>query len=240
LAYYKKATAITAISKSSKKDLLKFFPDIPASRVTVIHLGTNPLHYEGNPSKKIEKMAAKPYLLFVGGIDIRKNIVGLLKAFYELKPTHPDLQLITVGKEFELKDRLDDLGWFTILNSQPEYAKDVIIPGFLSSADLHYLYQKAAAFVFASRYEGFGLPVLEAMQAGCPVVAYDNSSIPEVAGSAALLVKDGHDLAPAISKLLDNPKLRKELIAKGYEQAAGFSWDDTAKKTLDLLHKVSN
>jgi glycosyltransferase involved in cell wall biosynthesis len=190
------------------------------------------------PNAETKKLAEQPYLLYVGGIDIRKNVVGLLETFYQLKPDHPNLRLITVGKEFSLK-QLEDLGWHKVLEGNKDYAKDVIAPGFLSAGDLLYLYQKASAFVFPSRYEGFGLPVLEAMSAGCPVVAYNNSSIPEVAGSAALLVKDGDSLVPAVQRVLNDPKLRAELIRKGKERVKLFPWDKTAKKTLAVLRKTA-
>jgi glycosyltransferase involved in cell wall biosynthesis len=239
LELYKNASKITAISQASKDDLLKHFKDIRPDDVIVVYLGVNKLAEAGAPSAKIKKVASEPYLLYVGGIDIRKNIIGLLEAFYQLKPNHPKLRLVMVGKEFELKDRLEDLGWFTLLDSKPEFASDVIIPGFISHDDLVYLYQQTEAFVFPSRYEGFGLPVIEAMDAGSPVVAYKNSSIPEVAGDAALLVKDGEPLAPSIEKLLNDPVLHKKLVAKGRKQAAKFSWHNTAIKTLEILRQAA-
>jgi glycosyltransferase involved in cell wall biosynthesis len=117
--------------------------------------------------------------------------------------------------------------------------KQVITPGFISDSDLAWLYGHAMAFVFPSRYEGFGLPVLEAMQAGCPVVAYDNSSIPEVAGDAALLVPDGDSLVPAITKVLKDEALRQTLIQKGKARAKRFSWDRTARETLGVLSEAA-
>lgn len=240
LKTYKNAAKIIAISESSKLDLLSYISGVSADNIAVIPHGANFDKPSGKASLKIKKLAADPYLLFVGGIDIRKNIIGLLETFYQLKPAHPDLKLILVGKEFELSDRLEDLGWFSLLNKNPDYAKDVIKPGFVSHDDLAYLYSQADAFVFPSRYEGFGLPVLEAMGAGCPVVAYDNSSIPEVAGDAALIVKDGQPLAPVVEKLLSQPKLRQELVAKGYKQINKFSWPKTANKTLEILRHTAS
>src|SRR6266404_1139697 len=240
LDVYKNASKIVAISASSRNDLLKHSREIKPEDVIVVHLGVNAVAQTGQPSSKIKKLASHPYLLYVGGIDIRKNIVGLLEAFYELKPKHPKLRLIMVGKEFELKDRLEDLGWFTVLDSKPDYAKDVIIPGFVSHDDLFYLYKHTEAFVFPSRYEGFGLPILEAMDAGSPVVAYSNSSIPEVAGGAALLVEDGKPLEPAVEKLLNNPALHRQLVDKGHRQASKFSWHKTVTETLDIMRQLAN
>ncbi|HXY18123.1 MAG TPA: glycosyltransferase family 1 protein [Candidatus Nitrosopolaris sp.] len=238
LELYKNASKIVAISASSRNDLLKHMTGINPDDVAVVHLGVNAAAQTGKPGAKIKNLAAQPYLLYVGGIDIRKNVVGLLETFYQLKPRHPRLRLIMVGKEFELKERLEDLGWFTVLDSQPAYAKDVIIPGFVSHDDLFYLYQHTEAFVFPSRYEGFGLPVLEAMSAGSPVIAYDNSSIPEVAGDAALLVEDGKSLAPAVEKLLGDPALHRRLVKKGHRQVSKFSWHKTVTDTLKIMRQL--
>ena len=118
--------------------------------------------------------------------------------------------------------------------------KYVITPGYVSDGELSYLYENAEAFVFPSRYEGFGLPVLEAMQSGCPVVAYDNSSIPEVAGNAAILVKDGESMVPALEDLMQDKGKRKALIEKGYKQAEKFSWKRTAQETIKVLEGVGD
>jgi glycosyltransferase involved in cell wall biosynthesis len=236
---YRRAAKIIAISNSSMQDLLKYVKGIKAADVEVISHGVSASLPSGKPSPNAIKLAGRPYLMYAGGIDIRKNITGLLETFYKLKPEFPKLRLIMIGKEFELKDQLGDLGWFDILNSNQAYAKDVIIPGFVSGEDLHYLYSNAQAFVFPSRYEGFGLPVLEAMASGCPVVAYNNSSIPEVAGDAALLVRDGQPLAPAIKKLLNDTKLRRQLISRGNQRIKDFPWSASAEKTLKLLRRAA-
>ena len=237
---YKNARKIIAISQSSKNDLLKFVPGIVADKVVVIGHGVNQLKAAGGIRREIKQLAASDYLLYVGGVDIRKNIMELLRSFYELKASEPELKLMMVGKEFELKDRLAELGWFKLLSSRPDFVKDVVLPGFVTNDELALLYRQAKAFVLPSRYEGFGLPVLEAMSAGCPVIAYNNSSMAEVAGDAALLVPDGESLTPAIKKLLGNPKLRRKLIAKGYRQSRRFSWRGTAQKTLKVLRSAAS
>lgn len=239
LAQYRKAHTILAISASSKHDLLAFDPSIKPDSVRVVHLGARPHAVHGKPSSKLLQLKDSPFLLYVGGIDLRKNIVGLLEAFYELKPAYPELKLVCVGKEFGLENQLEDLGWHKILHGKPEYSNDVIIPGFVDEPSLTFLYEQARAFVFPSKYEGFGLPIIEAMQAGCPVIAYANSSITEVAGDAALLIKDGTPLAPAAKKLLDSKELRKDLIAKGKIQAKKFTWEHTATETLAQLRRAA-
>lgn len=239
LESYRNAAHVIAISDSSRNDLLKYVGGIKPTKVTTIHLGAGRKHVaKGTISKKLRDLAKQRYLLYVGGIDYRKNIVGLLEDFYTLKQTYPDLKLVTVGKEFGLAKVLEELGWTKVLKSNPRFAKDVIAPGFLSDKELEYLFKHAAAFPFPSRYEGFGLPVLEAMEQECPVAAYANSSITEVAGDAAILVKDGESLVPAVAKLLDDPILRTKLIKKGISQAGKFTWEKNASKTMEILKKV--
>jgi glycosyltransferase involved in cell wall biosynthesis len=239
LKQYDKAHHIIAISESSKQDYQKHVRKNPKQPVSVVHLGVTKSHLGGQPSKKVKSLTKDPYILYVGGIDLRKNVVGLAKTFYGVKEKHPKLRLLVIGKEFGLKEQLQDLGWYTLLDTNPTFKKDVVLPGFLSDADLGYVYTHAAAFVFPSRYEGFGLPVLEAMQAGCPVVAYKNSSVTEIAGDAAILVKDGASMVPAVSKLLTNKTQYKTLVQKGRAQVKRFTWEKTARETYRVLKSVA-
>ncbi|MCW1908066.1 MAG: glycosyltransferase family 4 protein [Candidatus Saccharibacteria bacterium] len=239
LKQYAKATHVIAISESSKQDYQKHVRKNPKQPVTVVHLGVTKSHLSGKPSATAKSLAKDPYILYVGGIDLRKNVVGLAKTFYGVKEQHPKLRLLVIGKEFGLKEQLQDLGWFAVLNSNADYKKDVVVPGFLSDADLGYIYAHAEAFVFPSRYEGFGLPVLEAMQAGCPVVAYKNSSVTEISGKAAVLVKDGASMVPAVSQLLTDKNQQKTLIENGRKQVKKFTWEKTALETYRVLKAVA-
>ena len=238
LKTYSRATRIIAISNNSKRDLENLILINKKIPVSVVYESSTPL-------KKIvvEKVSfidkKERFLLYVGGIDIRKNILGLLDDFNEIHLTHKGLRLICVGKEFLKKDQLNDLGWSKFIKKN-NLEKYVITPGYVSDGELSYLYENAEAFVFPSRYEGFGLPVLEAMQSGCPVVAYDNSSIPEVAGNAAILVKDGESMVPALEDLMQDKGKRKALIEKGYKQAEKFSWKRTAQETIKVLEGVGD
>lgn len=241
LGTYRKAAHILAISESSRNDLLKYVGGISPQKVSTVYLGGGRKHIaKGKIRRNIVELGAQQYLLYVGGIDFRKNITSMLKDFFELKTTYPELKLITVGKEFGLTEVLSDLGWNKVMSSNPIFAKDVVVPGFLSDKELEYLYQHAEAFIFPSRYEGFGLPILEAMEQGCPVVAYANSSIIEIAGDAAILVKDGNPLVPAIKKLLEEPKLKQKLVQKGRFQVTKFTWEKTAFETMTIINKVVN
>ncbi len=236
-AQYKRARSLLSISESSRQDYKKLVDD--EQDIRVVHLGTSDFSSEATTTAKIKDLGLDKYLLYVGGIDFRKNIVSLVKNFYALKADFPNLKLLAVGKEFGLESQLGDLGWHDVIDSNKAYAQDVITPGYMSDGELAWLYAQAQAFVFPSRYEGFGLPILEAMQAGCPVVTYDNSSIPEVAGEAALLVPDGESMVPALHKVLSDEALRQDLIKKGKARAKEFNWEKTAKETLAVLEEVA-
>jgi glycosyltransferase involved in cell wall biosynthesis len=174
------------------------------------------------------------FILSLGTFEPRKNLTVLLEAYQHLLDQGSELRLVIAGKKGWLYrgffERLHDLG----LEDQ------LVFPGFVPEADLPALYSAAEMFVFPSLYEGFGLPVLEAMACGTAVVSSNAASLPEVAGDAALMV-DPHsvgDLVQAISTLSENENLRQELEAKGQRQAKKFSWEKTARETLDVYQSV--
>lgn len=244
LNLYRKADKIMAISQSSKNDIVHKYPSIKPSDVIVAYLGVNtPRFLRPNSDSRIalKKLhIKKPFLLYVGAVDVRKNIVGMAKIFFEIKSIkHQDLQLVMVGKEFENKQELEELGWNDVVGKQV-YKKDIILTGYINDEELGLLYKQAAVFVFPSRYEGFGLPILEAMQAGCPVVAFNNSSIPEVAGDAAILAKDEQEFIGGIKTLLQDDRKRKELIEAGHKQVTKFNWSKAAQKTLEVISEVGS
>jgi len=240
LGRYKRSRKIIAISNASKKDYLKYVGGIAEKDVVVVHHGFGENHNTNpKPSKQAKELASQPFIVYVGGIDLRKNIAELVRTLYAVKPDFPKLRLVAMGKEFSLTPQLGDVGWSAALSKNKEYAKDVLTPGFLSSDDKSYLLSKAEALVFPSLYEGFGLPVLEAMQAGCPVICYKNSSLSELVGDAALVVKNGEALAPHLKKLLSDKKLHQQLAKAGPKQAATFTWEKTAAETLKVLQSVA-
>jgi glycosyltransferase involved in cell wall biosynthesis len=238
LRSYKKSTHIVSISQSSKDDLLSHVPGILPDQVSVVPLGVDVSFSKKveKTSKRVQALTSQPYLLYVGGIDTRKNIVELLRTFYTLKPKFTDLRLVVVGKEFLLKDQLGDRGWYKFLRLNQTYARDVVVGGFVAHDELLYLYQHASCFVFPSLYEGFGLPILEAMSAGCPVVAYRTSSISEVAGNACTLVEPSDNLSDGVGNLLSNTRQQRASIKAGKAQAARFSWDRTVAGVLGVAH----
>ncbi len=244
LKLYKKADQIIAISQASKDDLVNKFPSINPHHVTVSYLGVDSsgvnkvIRSNGTLLKKLN--ISKPFLLYVGGVDLRKNIVVLAKMFLELKELgNTDLKLVMIGKEFSNTQELTDLGWYRAVSGNA-YEKDIIFPGYVNDEELMQLYALAEVFVFPSLYEGFGLPVLEAMKAGCPVVAFNNSSIFEVAGSAAILASNNEEFMASIELLLHDKTKRNQLIKAGYSQIKKFSWKKTATETLNVLEAVGN
>ncbi|MEM7555429.1 MAG: glycosyltransferase family 1 protein [Cyanobacteria bacterium P01_A01_bin.84] len=225
---------IITISESSKCDAVKYL-NIPPEKVWVTPLASR-YHKNYLSSEKINQLQqqieydfSRPYLLFVSTIEPRKNVEAIIQAFNYLKEKHKiDHNLVLIGKK----------GWkyqpvFTAIANSPyknyiyhlDYLSDEIVALFYTNADL---------FVYPSHYEGFGLPVLEAMIFSIPVVTSNTSSLPEVAGDAALLIDPNQpiELAEAILQIISNPSLSQELIRKGEERVNLFSWERTAKDTI--------
>lgn len=236
---YKKAAAVVSISEYSKKDLLKFLPDLDPKKIETIPLAASePPHVDTKAIKKMEALKLKNFLFYVGGADPRKGLVGLVEEMESVWRKYPDTQLVLAGKEItdpEVPEAVK-LAQTVASSSKPQQIK---LLGFITDGELAWLYRNAAALVFPSSYEGFGLPILEAMQMGTPVIAYDNSSIPEVAGKAAILVENGAPLAPHINELIGNKRLQKDLASKGLKQEKLFTWKKTAQKTLRVLEEAA-
>lgn len=240
LKKFENARHIISISDAAKNDLVKFDKNIPKHKITTIHLGPNfPVHTKEEISPQIKDIIKSEYLMYVGGVDYRKNITKLLDTFFDLKKDFPNLKLVTVGKEFGLKDELKKVGWYKKLEKHKEYENDILWPGFVNQTELDTLYKNAIVYVFPTLYEGFGLPIIEAMQAGCPVISHNNSSIPEVSGNAAVLINNDEKMSPYIKKILEDRKYRDDLIKKGYEQVKKFSWDKNATETLKVIKLVA-
>jgi len=234
------ADAVIAISECTKKDILKFW-NVQEEKIHVVHHGVSGdfrVKLDTNTiSACLSKYKIKTrYFLFVGELNHRKNIHTLIDAFSIVSKEVRDVKLVLAGKPQEgsypnqIQEKIDKLG----------LKKDVIFTGRVSFDELKALYQEAIAFVFPTQYEGFGLPVLEAMASGAPVISSKNSSIPEIAGDAAILVnhEKSEDLANAMSLLARNENERTMLKRKGIEQVSKFTWEMTAKKTLKLYSRL--
>ena len=235
-----KAKRVFTISQSSKDDIIKEYA-IPGYKIAVTYPGIklktqmSKLKIITQNSKLLEeKYGVKgQYVLFVGTLQPRKNIIRLIEAFSKLKD---DIKLVVVGKK----------GWLyqEILEAPKKFhiESKVKFLDFVPDEDLPAFYKNAVCFVLPSLYEGFGLPVLEAMKYGCPVVTSNISSLPEAGGDAALYVNplDAEDIKKKLESIISNEKLRKELIEKGYQRIKKFSWEKTAKETLNALTKIAN
>ncbi|OGH05973.1 MAG: hypothetical protein A2W22_03535 [Candidatus Levybacteria bacterium RBG_16_35_11] len=228
----KRADKVLTISKSSKNDIINEYKLKP-EKVAVTYPGIREILKTSMKEDLVEKFGIKgDYILFVGTLQPRKNIKRLIEAFSRLKT---DLELVIVGKK----------GWMyeEILNAPKEYgiSDKVRFLDSVTNEDLPSLYKNALCFILPSLYEGFGLPILEAMQYGCPVITSSISSLPEAAGEAALYVnpEDVDDIAQKLEKMINDSNLREDLIKKGYEQVKKFSWEKTAKETLNVLEEVA-
>jgi glycosyltransferase involved in cell wall biosynthesis len=223
-----KADGITCISKSTKNDLLKMF-DIAHENVEVIYLGFACIN-EFEKKRKIDS----PYILFVGDRGGHKNFNLLLECLSIKNNLRKNFKLICFGRNDFTNEESEKIRKYNLENSV-EY---------ISGPDtlLANLYYNASAFVYPSKYEGFGIPPLEAMNYGCPVVASYSSSIPEVVGDAGFYFdpENSEELGEKLDQVISNDDLRKELIKKGYEQKEKFSWERCSEETLKFYEKVLN
>ena len=231
------ADKIITISESSKKDILKFYPNIKSEKIKVIHHGFDATVFNRERNlQKEEEIKNKfsisgPYIAYIGAIQPRKNLEMLVEAFEKVKKELPNLKLVLAGEKAWLSD-----GIFKKIEKSA-HKSDIICPGKINFQDLGHLLRGARAFVFPSLYEGFGIPVLEAFASKVPVICADNSSLPEVGGEAVIYFdgKSAGDLAEKIEKILSDDNLRNTQIAKGLEQIKKFSWEKCAQKTLEYL-----
>ena len=236
---YRRADQIIVDSLSTKKDLVKV-TDISEAKITTIYLGVEEVYRQNLPKEKLAAVkkryqTGEKFILHVGTIEPRKNLKFLVEVFSEAIKRHSlPYNLVITGKRgwyYEgIFQRLKELG----------LEKRVIFTGYLPEDDLPALYQAANLFVFPSLYEGFGLPPLEAMASGTPVISSDTSSLPEVVGEAGLLLPpdDRNGWVKAINAALTDSRLAEKLAAGGRQQATKFSWDKCGQETLEVYQKL--
>jgi glycosyltransferase involved in cell wall biosynthesis len=238
----RKAARVLTISNSSRDDIIKEYK-VAKEKVVVTHLGIKetvtlePHIYSMNTLKSKYKVSDN-YILFVGTLQPRKNITRLIQAFAKVSKSgkaSEDLELVIVGRKGWLYEEIIEAPEKYGVKSKVKFLDNV------EDVDLPLFYKNALCFVLPSLYEGFGLPVLEAMQQDCPVITSNISSMPEAGGDAALYVdpEDIDDIAAKVTKLVTSPALRKELKEKGKKQVKKFSWEKTAKETLAVLEQVA-
>ena len=234
------ARHIIAVSGSTKQDLVDLY-HVPEENITVTHLGVSgiykPIKDKGELQRVKEKFnLPKKFILFLGTIEPRKNISGILRAFEIVKEYagNDDLNLLIAGH----------LGWLwrPIIEEakRNKYAGDIYFTGFIHDPDKPALYSMAECFVYPSFFEGFGFPPLEAMACGTPTITSYHSSFPEVVGTAALTVDPYRYglLADVLLELLGDKRLQQSLSKEGIERAKQFTWSETAKTTLEVFEKI--
>lgn len=229
----KKAHHIFTISKSSKKDIQKFY-QVNHSRITVIYPAITITNQSIKNNKKFR--FNYDYLLYFGTLQPRKNLENLIIAFKYISPKHPQLKLILAGKKGWLYQSL-----FTLVESLNLQEK-VIFTGFIKAEDSQKLIQSAKLFILPSFYEGFGIPVLEAMTLGTPVLVAHNSSLPEIVGDSGFYINhpfDHKQIEKGIITALSNDKEKNQKIIKAKTKALEFSWDKSAKKILEVLNEIN-
>jgi glycosyltransferase involved in cell wall biosynthesis len=234
----RRARSIIAISQSTKRDVVRLL-GISPDRVQVVYCGTDeafrPLPADQVEAFRSERGLPERFILFVGTIEPRKNVTRLIEAFAGVHTGQlANLKLVIGGaKGWFYEDvfaRMEGLG----------LEDEVVFPGYISVAELPLWYNAAELFVYPSLYEGFGLPPLEAMACGTPVVTASTSSLPEVVGDAGLIVDplDVEGLREAIRRVLDDGALRQEMRERGLQRARGFSWSKAAQETVQVYRQA--
>jgi glycosyltransferase involved in cell wall biosynthesis len=230
-----RARSVLVVSESTRRDLLSRIPRA-ADRVHLVPQGVARVFFSPAADEPLPAASGRPYLLCVGNRKPHKNLETAVEVLRRLQPEHPGLRLVLAGEPLgsggPVRRRAAEAGIGHLVEDA----------GAVDDAALAELYAGAACFLFPSLYEGFGLPVLEAMAAGAPVVAADRSSLPEVVGDAGLLADptDPAALADAVGRVLADPLLRADLVARGRARAAGFTWEATAAATAERLREAAS
>jgi glycosyltransferase involved in cell wall biosynthesis len=235
----KRAKKIIAISQSIKQDLIKIFKT-PANKIEVIYNGINKELFHNPPKSEIEKIKnqykiKENFILFLGTLEPRKNIETLIEA-YELfqKNSTIKYQLVIAGKD----------GWnaqkIHKQTSRSPYKNEIIFTGYIGPENLNALFSEAKVFVFPSLYEGFGMPVIEAMAKKIPVIASNIESLSEITAGSVILINPHkkEEISEALEVILNNEKLRAKLIEKGFKRAKEFCWEKCAEKTLEIYRNI--
>lgn len=234
----RRASRVLTVSEASKRDIMHFL-QTPAAKIDVVYNGFD--ERLATPTPEDERRVRErfqldaPFVLYAGNIKPHKNVDRLIEAFAKLRERGLErVNLLIIG---------DDISKYSSLRRlvhRHQLRQQVRFLGFVSTDTLAALYRLARVFVFPSLYEGFGLPPLEAMASGTPVVTSNTSSLPEVVGDAALLIDplSADDIADAMVRVLTDDRLRSDLIARGFERVKQFSWDRSVKRTHEIYLEV--
>ncbi|MCB8995407.1 MAG: glycosyltransferase family 4 protein [Bacteroidales bacterium] len=235
--YARKSLEIGTVSNFSKTDIMSSY-GIPPEKICVMHNGANeiykPLQEKDQIKFRAEFSGGDPYFIFVGTLHPRKNLVNLLRAFDEFRKASPKtFKLVVVGARFFLTEELD------AVYKSMKFSHDVIFKGRMEAGELAKAVASAEALTFVPFYEGFGIPVVEAMKCNIPVITSNVTSLPEVAGDAALYANPGkvEEISAAMKRIVFEPGLRKDLIEKGKLRAPLYNWDNTAGALWEMIER---
>lgn len=232
----KNATKIICVSEHTRKDLKEYL-HISMKKMTIIHLGVSKTSLNNEKAAITSgQFPDKPYLLFIGAVDARRRVIDdIIDAFNNLKAEGHDIQLVLAGENFQSPEAIpNDIVRNAIYDSS--YKEDILTLGYIDDNTKNKLFKNAIAFVFPTTYEGFGIPVLEAMANGCPVIVYKNSSIPEIAGEYAIYAKGWEDIYNGSTRLLSMSDIQKDrFIRAAQKHAKKFTWLKTSIEYYDAL-----
>jgi glycosyltransferase involved in cell wall biosynthesis len=225
-----KSTQFVVPSNYVKAQLAEF-AGVNPDKITVTYEAADKITAKAEPLKGLER---NNFIMYVGRPLPHKNLGRLIEAFEFVRQTHPNLKLVLVGKKDTLYDRIE-------AKVKKRGTRGVVFTGFASEGQLRWLYENTAAYVFPSLSEGFGLPALEAMVHGAPVISSNTSCLPEIYGAAALYFNplDVQEMARKISQVVDDEKLSKKLSMAGVNHANKYSWLKTAEQTLEVYRKAT-
>jgi glycosyltransferase involved in cell wall biosynthesis len=235
----KRANVIVSVSESTKRDLAKLFK-VRNDKIKVAKLGVSIKPAKTNNVSAVQRafLPTKPYLLFVGAGDARRRVEDLVGAYNNLKADGHDIQLVLVGENFKAKHHIPTKNVRDAVLSS-SYGNDILTLGYVDDATKQQLFKGAIAFVYPTKYEGFGIPILESMLLECPVITYKNSSIPEVASEYALYAHNWSEIKLHVESLLTmKPAARRKLIGDAKAHAKQFSWDKTAEIIYNELNII--
>jgi len=238
------AKKIITVSEFTKQEILSLYPKTKVQKIAVVHNGYNTEIFKPLKENEVEKMQAvlekynitAPFFLYVGRLEKKKNTPALIEALALLRENN-----------LEIKEKLVLIGNASFGFDEVKYAieefnlnNDVFIPGWVSEEDLPYIYNAASAFVFPTKHEGFGIPILESLACGLPTIASDIPVLREIADDAVLYFNqnDKREIAEAMAKIVNDKALREELRTKGLAQSSKFSWRRSAEETLKVIENL--
>jgi glycosyltransferase involved in cell wall biosynthesis len=237
--FCEKASKILAVSAFTKQDIIERY-GIEENKIDVVYNGFNNSKQSTVSSMQSKTLTAynllnTTYFIFIGAVHPRKNVLGLLKAFEGFKSTYTHThKLVIIGRKAWMNAELED--FYQHMN----FKKDVVWIEKIERSDLLQILEHAFALVYPSFFEGFGIPIIEAMSFGVPVISSNASCLPEVVGNAAILVNpnDTNEIVNAMNELIENETLRNQLITKGKIRAQDFDWNISAKKVVLVIESI--